>query len=49
MDLDSDDDPIFKRIPNTPKSQFVELNISIVLNALDPHLPQELVYKTSVA
>ena len=48
-DLDSDDDPIFKRIPNAPKSQSSEFNKPIVSNPLDPHLQQELVYDISVA
>ena len=47
--LDSDYDPIFKRIPNAPKPQFFEFNEPIVSNPLDPHLQKELVYKTSVA
>ena len=48
-DLDSDDDPIFKRIPNTPNSQSSEINKPIISIPLDPQLQQELVYKLSVA
>ena len=47
--VDSDDDPISERIPNTPNPQHSEFNKPIVSNLLDPHLQQELVYKISVA
>ena len=47
-DLDSDDDPISKLFPNTPKSQSSEFNKPTVSNPLDPHLQQELLYNISV-